>query len=114
MQCLELVGVVCVNYSKNSNSWKGEEMNIKKALAILEQGTYENQQKTIKIYKHSYLIAKGESEAKDATIKRMAKFISTFDTDESICKHKHEGVFDCEAEGFNCVECIIKHFSEKP
>lgn len=43
--------------------------------------------------------------------KAMAEFISGFDIDEKICKSKQFGD-DCGAEGRNCIECIIKHFSE--
>lgn len=50
-------------------------------------------------------------EEKDKIIQNMSKYILGLDIDEDICMKNTVNTELCNEDNSNCVECIIKHFS---
>lgn len=52
-----------------------------------------------------------EIEEKDKIIQNMSKYILSLDIDKDICMKNTTNTELCNEDNSNCVECIIKHFS---
>ena len=52
-----------------------------------------------------------EIEEKDKIIQNMSKYILSLDIDKDICMKNTVNTELCNEDNSNCVECIIKHFS---
>lgn len=52
-----------------------------------------------------------EIEEKDKIIQHMSKYILSLDIDKDICMKNTTNTELCNEDNSNCVECIIKHFS---
>lgn len=50
-------------------------------------------------------------EENDRTIQNMSKYILSLDIDKDICMKNTTNTELCNKDNSNCVECIIKHFS---
>lgn len=52
-----------------------------------------------------------EIEEKDKIIQHMSKYILSLDIDKDICMKNTTNTELCNEDNSNCIECIIKHFS---
>ena len=50
-------------------------------------------------------------EEKDKIIQNMSKYILSLDIDKDICMKNTTNTELCNEDNSNCIECIIKHFS---
>lgn len=89
----------------------GKKLKRSAVANIVENQQYYIIKKQIEKYKTYIEQLRKELGQKDKIIQNMSKYILGLDIDEDICMKNTVNTELCNEDNSNCVECIIKHFS---
>lgn len=89
----------------------GKKLKRSAVANIVENQQYYIIKKQIEKYKTYIEQLRKELGQKDKIIQNMSKYILSLDIDKDICMKNTTNTELCNEDNSNCVECIIKHFS---